>query len=69
MVIILAEVSVGIDSTLSLYKVRNLRFQNVPLFSVSHTSHFNIAFSLPVDPSKRFPQSVQNTSDPMAAIA
>ena len=68
-VIVLAEVSVGIESTLSFCKVQNLRFQIVPLFSVPHTSHFNIAFSLPVDPSKRFPQSVQNTSDPMAAMA
>lgn len=68
-VIVLAEVSVEMESTLSLYKVRHLRFQFVPLFSVPHTSHFNMAFSLPVDPSKRFPQSVQNTSDPMAAIA
>ena len=41
----------------------------IPLFSVPHTSHFKIAFSSPEDPSSRLPQSVQNTSDPIAAIA
>ena len=28
-----------------------------------------MAFSFPEDPSRRFPQSVQNTRDPIAAIA
>jgi len=41
----------------------------VPLFSVPHTSHSRIAFSSPEEPSRRFPQSVQNTSDPKAAIS
>ena len=41
----------------------------IPLFSVPHTSHFNMTFSSPEDPSSRLPQSVQNTSDPIAAIA
>ncbi len=41
----------------------------VPLFSVPHTSHFKIVFSSPEDPSSRLPQSVQKTSDPIAAIA
>lgn len=41
----------------------------IPLFSVPHTSHFSIAFSSPEDPSRRFPQSVQNTRDPMAAMS
>lgn len=41
----------------------------VPLFPVPQTSHFKIAFSSPEDPSNRLPQSVQNTSDPIAAIA
>ena len=41
----------------------------IPLFSVPHTSHFKMAFSSPEDPSSRLPQSVQNTSDPIAAIA
>ena len=41
----------------------------IPLFSVPHTSHFRIAFSSPEDPSSRLPQSVQKTSDPIAAIA
>ena len=41
----------------------------IPLFSVPHTSHFKMACSSPEDPSSRLPQSVQNTSDPIAAIA
>ena len=41
----------------------------IPLFPVPHTSHFKIAFSSPEDPCNRLPQSVQNTSDPIAAIA
>lgn len=45
------------------------RRYSVPLFSVPHTLHFKIALSSPEDPSNRLPQSVQNTSDPIAAIA
>ena len=41
----------------------------VPLFSFPHTSHFKTAVASPEDPSSRLPQSVQNTSDPIAAIA
>ena len=40
----------------------------IPLFSVPHTSHVSIVFSSPEDPSSRSPQSVQKTSDPIAAI-
>lgn len=41
----------------------------IPLFSVPHTSHLRIAFSSPEEPSRRFPQSVQKTREPIAAIA
>lgn len=39
-----------------------------PLFSVPQTSQVNRAFMLPEAPSRRFPQSVQNTSDPIAVM-
>lgn len=42
---------------------------DVSLFSIPHTSHLKTAFSSPEDPSNRLPQSVQKTSDPMAAMA
>lgn len=46
-----------------------MALDDMSLFSVPHTSHLKIAFSSPEDPSSRLPQSVQNTSDPIAAIA
>lgn len=39
-----------------------------PLFSVPQTLHLIIASASPEVPSKRLPQSVQNTRDPIAAI-
>lgn len=39
-----------------------------PLFSVPHTVHISMAFVSPEEASRRSPQAVQNTSDPMAAI-
>lgn len=39
-----------------------------PLFSVPHTAHIRMAFVSPEEASRRSPQSVQNTSDPMAAM-
>lgn len=40
----------------------------IPLFLAPQTLHARMAFGSPHDPSSRSPQSVQNTSDPMAAI-
>lgn len=37
-----------------------------PLFRAPQTSHSNVAFALPVDSSRRFPQSVQNINEPTA---
>lgn len=42
---------------------------NQPLFLAPHSSQVRIVFLFPVDSSRRFPQSVQNTKDPMADIA
>jgi hypothetical protein len=39
-----------------------------PLQMAPHTSHFSRALSRPSDSSRRFPQSVQKTSDPIAAM-
>ncbi len=41
----------------------------IPLFSVPHISHVRIIFLSPEDPSNRLPHAVQNTRDPIAAIA
>jgi len=39
-----------------------------PLFSVPQTSHVRMASLSPEDPSRRLPQSVQKTSEPIAAM-
>jgi hypothetical protein len=41
----------------------------LPLQDAPQTWHVRTAFCLPAPPSSRFPQSVQKTSEPMAAIA
>ncbi len=56
------------DRISTFARLRKGTVSPVPLFSVPHTSHFKIAFSSPEDPSSRLPQSVQKTSDPIAAI-
>lgn len=38
----------------------------IPLFRVPQTSQRSVAFSLPVDSCRRFPQSVQKINDPIA---
>lgn len=43
--------------------------QGVPLFPVPQTSQIKMASLSPDDPSRRLPQSVQKTSDPMAAMS
>jgi hypothetical protein len=40
-----------------------------PLFSVPQHSHFKIESLVPLEGSKRLPQSVQKTSDPIADIS
>ena len=40
----------------------------VSLLCVPQPSQIRMAFSSPVDSSRRFPQSVQKTRDPIAAI-
>jgi len=42
--------------------------RNQPLFSAPQQSQTRIVFLLPVELSRRFPESVQNTRDPMADI-
>jgi len=53
-----------------LHGVRNLRLEQTegyqPLFSAPQQSHFKIVFLFPVELSRRFPQSVQKTRDPIA---
>jgi len=39
-----------------------------PLFSAPQQSHFKIVFLFPVELSRRLPQSVQKTRDPIADI-
>ena len=41
---------------------------DLPLFSVPQTSQVRSTFLLPDEPSRRLPQSVQKTRDPMAAM-
>ena len=42
---------------------------DVPLHKAPQIWHVRIASRFPAPPSSRFPQSVQKTSDPMAAIS
>jgi hypothetical protein len=62
-VIVLEAVSENISLAM-----RNEVELNKPMFSAPQQSHINIVFLFPVDVSNRFPQSVQNTRDPMADI-
>ena len=41
----------------------------VPSFCAPQTSHIRIAFLSPVDPSRRSPQSVQKTREPIAVMS
>ena len=47
---------------------RNFLKSTLPLFSAPQTLHIKMAFTSPYDSLRRSPQSVQKTSDPMAAI-
>lgn len=68
--VVIALDDVSIESHQTLYKIISYEATAgaIPLFFVPHTSHVKIAFSSPEDPSNKLPQSVQKTSDPMAAI-
>jgi len=67
-VIVVAEVSGAVWSGIRIARRIGKHQIDVPLFSVPQTSHFKIALASPEDASRRLPQSVQNTSDPMAAM-
>lgn len=43
--------------------------ESIPLQDAPQTWQVRMAFCLPAPPSSRFPQSVQKTSDPIAAMA
>lgn len=40
----------------------------LPLFFAPQTAHMRMILGSPCDPSRRSPQSVQNTNEPMAAM-